>query len=74
MAARSKSKLEMLRSDLAKINPAMKVSVKADLMQQIRALISSKEPCPSLSIRGCSSAHGSTALVFPCVGCANFDS
>ncbi len=74
MAARSKSKLEMLRSDLAKINPAMKVSVKADLMQQIRAPISSNEPCPSLSVRGCSSVHGSTALVFPCVGCANLDS
>ena len=44
MAARSKSKLEVLRSDLAKINPAMKVSVKTDPMWQISALMSSKEP------------------------------
>ena len=44
MAARSKSKLEVLRSDLAKINPAMKVSVKTDPMRQTRALMSSEEP------------------------------
>ena len=74
MAARSKSKLEVLRSDLAKINPAMKVSVKGDPMLRQEQQCPAESPNPVCFSGNAALLMAAQQWCLDCVGRANLDS